>query len=139
MRSFTTAEIRNFTPEQKRLAKKYNRYITRRRSFIEHIFGSLKGRFKILNSLPGDNYEQQWRMISALLVLHNLLQGWGDAVGDMDDWEGDEKEGGVFDGDTAEDREEREENSRSRGDEASERQQGVALRWKLAEYIDQIS
>lgn len=81
---------------RRRLADLSSVYLSGRRIVVEHAFGRIKGFFRFLGQVPGYLLDDIWRMIGALLVLHNLLMTFGDEVGGMDGWEGDEEPVGVW-------------------------------------------
>ena len=58
--------------------KHWNRTLSSLRIFVEHAFGRLKGRFPILRAIPGRNLSSMYRLIEALLVVHNILETYGD-------------------------------------------------------------
>ncbi|PBK80701.1 hypothetical protein ARMGADRAFT_949326 [Armillaria gallica] len=46
--------------------------------FVEHVFGQLKGRFPILQCLPGQKLQDHCMLIEALMIVHNILEEYGD-------------------------------------------------------------
>lgn len=65
-------------PEEAHIRKAWNRKLSSLRIFIEHAFGRLKGRFPHLRFLSGYDLNEIYRSIEALMVIHNILEGWGD-------------------------------------------------------------
>ncbi|KAI0039147.1 hypothetical protein FA95DRAFT_1504574, partial [Auriscalpium vulgare] len=57
---------------------KFNRKLSSLRIFVEHAFGRLKGRFPILRNMPGRNLKEVYRTIEALMIIHNILEAFGD-------------------------------------------------------------
>ncbi|GAA5880159.1 hypothetical protein JCM1840_007634 [Sporobolomyces johnsonii] len=67
----------------------FNQVHPAKRICVEHTFGRLQARFPILTDLPGDRLSDIWCLISALLVLHNVVQDLKDSTGTMDGWDSD--------------------------------------------------
>lgn len=65
-------------PNEAHARKAWNRKLSSLRIYIEHAFGRLKGRFPHLRFLSGVDLEEIYRSIKALMIIHNILEGWGD-------------------------------------------------------------
>jgi hypothetical protein len=63
---------------EKRHRIKYNKYHSSARIIVEHTFGLLKGRFPSLKLLPGRDIPRMYKVIRALMVLHNIFLMIGD-------------------------------------------------------------
>lgn len=63
----------------------FNYYLSKQRITVEHAFGILKGRFRALQRLGIHRNDQDvWRVIEALLLLHNMCLFFNDAAEDID-------------------------------------------------------
>jgi len=58
--------------------KQWNVSLSRLRFAIENAFGHLKGRFPSLQNMPGHNIDEMFRTIEALLIIHNIVEEFGD-------------------------------------------------------------
>ncbi|KZT60620.1 hypothetical protein CALCODRAFT_429004 [Calocera cornea HHB12733] len=68
--------------------KAFNRHLAGQRIIIEHAFGDLKGRFRSLCDLGTmDNMEELYKVIEAMLVLHNICIILGDRPEEIEDFE----------------------------------------------------
>ena len=81
----TTFSIRPFNdydltgnPTEAAQRKAWNRQLSSVRIFVEHAFGHLKGRFPYLCFMPGRNMTEMYRIIEALMIVHNILEEYGD-------------------------------------------------------------
>ncbi|GAA5914408.1 hypothetical protein JCM5296_001707 [Sporobolomyces johnsonii] len=89
LRPFDDADLRNLDPDDRRHRVEFNAAHAAKRICVEHAFGRLQARFPVLNKLPGDRLDDIWRLICALLVLHNIVQDLKDPTGAMDGWDSD--------------------------------------------------
>lgn len=58
--------------------KQWNVNLSRLRVAVENAFGRLKGRFPSLRNMPGHNIDEMFRTIEALLIIHNIVEEFGD-------------------------------------------------------------
>lgn len=65
-------------PKEACVRKEWNFQLSHIRIAIEHAFGCLKGRFPLLRGLPGNNLDEMYKLIEALLITHNILTELGD-------------------------------------------------------------
>ncbi|KAH7921580.1 hypothetical protein BV22DRAFT_980447, partial [Leucogyrophana mollusca] len=65
-------------PEEASQRKSWNRKLSSLRIFVEHAFGRLKGRFPLLRCMTGVDLIDMFRTIEASMVLHNILEQFGD-------------------------------------------------------------
>lgn len=80
----TTFSIRPFNdydltgnPTEAAQRKAWNRQLSSVQIFVEHAFGRLKGRFPYLRFMPGRNMTEMYRIIEALMIVHNILEEYG--------------------------------------------------------------
>lgn len=71
IRPFNDNELRSADERRRRTA--FNKAHSRARIIVEHTFGLLKGRFPVLKWMPGRKPKECYRIVEALMVLHNLL------------------------------------------------------------------
>jgi hypothetical protein len=57
--------------------KQWNVSLSRLHVAVENAFGRLKGRFLSLRNLPGHNIDEMFRTIEALLIVHNIVEEFG--------------------------------------------------------------
>ena len=88
IRPYLVSEL-GTTPAERKRRTQFNVRHAQARIAVEHAFGRLKGRFPVLKNIPGHDLDRIWRLICALLVLHNIVQKIGDRDADMVDWEDD--------------------------------------------------
>lgn len=73
IRPFDEPEIRDAIPEDQLRMREFNRRLSSVRIKIEHTFGLLKGRFPCLRGMgPHKSIQEIYRVIEALIVLHNM-------------------------------------------------------------------
>jgi len=73
----------------------FNKQLSGVRITVEHAFGRLKGRFRALKEMgPHDDIQEMYKVIEALLILHNFCIDFGDKPEDI--WDFDPKDD--FDG-----------------------------------------
>ena len=65
-------------PEQVTLRRKWNKQLSSLRIYVEHAFGWLKGRFPLLRCLIGFDMHDMFSVIEAAMILHNILEEYGD-------------------------------------------------------------
>jgi hypothetical protein len=58
--------------------KRWNQSLSKVRVAIENAFGRLKGRFPCLRNMPGHDIDQMFRTIEALMIIHNIVEEFGD-------------------------------------------------------------
>ena len=58
--------------------KQWNVSLSRLRVAVKNAFGCLKGCFLSLRNLPGHNIDEMFRTIEALLIVHNIVEEFGD-------------------------------------------------------------
>lgn len=58
--------------------KLWNKKLSKLRIFVEHAFGRLKGRFPHLRQMTGYDLEDMYRSIEAVMIIHNILEAFGD-------------------------------------------------------------
>ena len=79
----------------------FNKRLSGIRIYVEHAFGMLKGRFPSLKELPAfDNMDEAYKVIQAMMVIHNLCIDWGDAPETIPDYvpgDNDDLHPGVWD------------------------------------------
>ena len=88
VRPFDENELSTGAERQRRV--KFNRSHAAARIIIEHTFGLLKGRFPTLKLLSGRDVPRMYRVIQALLVLHNIFLMIGDNAREIPDFDGED-------------------------------------------------
>lgn len=73
----------NLTPQQVR----FNKRLSSARQVVEHGFGHLKGRFCRLQDIPLHSFTENYQMILAHCILHNMCIINYDEVEDYINWE----------------------------------------------------
>jgi uroporphyrinogen-III synthase len=79
-------------PEEAESRKRFNVLLSSSRQAVEHAFGRLKGRFPILRCLPGYKMGTIYKTVESVLVLHNILEQFGDSPDAIPGFNGDEDE-----------------------------------------------
>jgi len=77
IRPFAEHDLTN-DPGEASKQRHWNRELSHLRVRVEHAFGVLKGRFPSLRGFRGHDLRQVWKFIESLLILHNILQEFGD-------------------------------------------------------------
>jgi hypothetical protein len=77
-------------PVESSRRKRFNVALSSKRQAVEHAFGRLKGRFPILRWLPGYRMDKIYKTVQSLLVLHNILEQFGDDPGAIPDYDAEE-------------------------------------------------
>jgi hypothetical protein len=89
MRPFADHDLTNNADEAAR-RKQFNVHLSRARQRVEHAIGRLKGRFRILRSIPGYKMPEIFKMVESLFVLHNILEELGDDPATIEGFNGEE-------------------------------------------------
>lgn len=89
IRPFADNELTN-DPAEAHQRKAWNRHLSRVRVAVENAFGRLKGRFPSLRNMPGHNIDEMYRTIEALLIVHNIVEEFGDDPTKISGFNGDE-------------------------------------------------
>lgn len=77
---FTEPEVNGQPANEKARRRKFNKRLSSQRIIVEHTFGILKGRFPSLKDLPPEqDIRDTYRVVEALLTLHNMCIDLGDA------------------------------------------------------------
>ncbi len=58
--------------------KRWNCKLSSLHVLVEHVFGRLKGKFPILRCLPSRKLQDHCMLIEALMIVHNILEEYGD-------------------------------------------------------------
>jgi hypothetical protein len=87
MRPFSEPEIMKASLEDQERMRKFNRRLSSVRISVEHAFGVLKGRFLSLRVMgPHDDVQEIYRVIEALMILHNICIEHNDHPEDIYDY-----------------------------------------------------
>ena len=65
-------------PVEAQRRKLWNQKCSGLRVFIEDTFGCWKGHFPILRNLPGYNIKSMYHFVESLMIIHNILEEFGD-------------------------------------------------------------
>lgn len=87
IRPFSDHDLTN-DPLEAADRKKWNVLLSRLRVAVENAFGRLKGRFPSLRDFPGHDIPQMYRTIEALLIVHNIVEEFGDDPTTIDGFNG---------------------------------------------------
>ncbi|KAF7984097.1 hypothetical protein HWV62_16700 [Athelia sp. TMB] len=68
--------------------KAWNILLSQLRVAVENAFGCLKGRFPALRNFPGHNIHQMYCTVEALLIVHNIVEEFGDDPTTIDGFNG---------------------------------------------------
>jgi len=90
-RPFADHDLTN-DPAEASARHHFNRELSHLHVRVEHAFGILKGRFPALRAFPGHNIRQMWMFVESLLILHNILQEFGDDPYDIEGFNREEEE-----------------------------------------------
>lgn len=92
LRPFSEPELDGYYGAERRRRYAFNQKLSSIRIYIEHVFGLLKSRFQSLRQLGRhEDIKQAYRVIQALMVIHNLCIDFGDQPMDG----GDDTQGNV--------------------------------------------
>ena len=91
IRPFNDYDLTN-NPHEARYRRRFNRRLSSLRIFVEHAFGRLKGRFPILRAMTGRDIDEVYRILEALMIVHNILERLRDDPSDIEDYDGEEDE-----------------------------------------------
>lgn len=84
LRPFTEPEINEHQGAERSRRFQFNKTVSGVRVWIEHAFGMLKGRFLSLKDFgQHDNVQEIYKVIQALMTVHNLCIDWGDSGHDF--------------------------------------------------------
>jgi hypothetical protein len=87
MRPFSEPEITKASVNDRERMRKFNQRLSSVRISAEHAFGVLKGRFLSLRVMgPHDNVQEIYRVIEALMILHNICIEHNDQPEDIYDY-----------------------------------------------------
>lgn len=87
VRPFSEPEIMKKSPAEQERMRAFNRRISSVRISVEHAFGQLKGRFLSLRVMgPHDNIQEIYRVMEALIILHNFCIEHNDRPEDIFDY-----------------------------------------------------
>lgn len=88
LRPFTEPEVQRTNGAEKARLRAFNRNLSNKRIYVEHAFGMLKGRFPALKAFPTpDDAQNIYRVIEALMVLHNICIDLHDEPGQIDGYD----------------------------------------------------
>ncbi|GJF00846.1 DDE superfamily endonuclease [Phanerochaete sordida] len=90
IRPFTDFDLTNDPAEAAR-RKRWNQQLSSQRIYVEHAFGRLKGRFEWLRCIPSHNKEEIFRILEALLILHNFLEARNDDPATIEGYYGEDE------------------------------------------------
>jgi len=91
IRPFSDHDLTN-DPAEASAHHHFNRELSHLGVRVEPAFGILKGRFPALRAFPGHNIRQMWMFVESLLILHNILQEFGDDPYDIEKFNGQEED-----------------------------------------------
>lgn len=77
IRPFNEFDLTN-DPDEARQQQDWNRKLSSLRIFVEHAFGRLKGHFPLLRGMTGFDLLDIFWMVEAAMILHNVLEEFGD-------------------------------------------------------------
>lgn len=92
IRPFADYDITN-DPAESAERKQWNSQLSHLRVAVENAFGRLKGRFPCLRNLPGHDVREMFRTVEALLIVHNIVEEFGDDPTNIEGFNGIEDPG----------------------------------------------
>ena len=91
IRPFADHDLTN-DPAEASACHHFNRELSHLHVRVENAFGILKGQFLALCTFTGHNIRQMWMFVESLLILHNILQEFGDDPYDIEGFNGQEED-----------------------------------------------